>query len=293
MRIQFVAIFFVMMLLSLSLNAKIVDYNKVQSQLSKDNPDTSKVNSVNEDEVFDPFFRLYLGGFHSFSQTSLALNSATLGRGTDLDVESIFGEERKIFPRVEAIFNVGKRHEIGLTYWAIRKKRSAALDRDIQFGDTTFYINTSVEARFNFSNYGFTYRYAILANEHWFAGASLGFKLVDIEAGLKANLNERSYGNSKRLYAPLPLVGLHAAYKTSEHFLVRSTFEYFGLNIDDYRFRVLDFRTGVEYYPIKNLGIGADYHFFNTNFKKVPSGELDGNIDFRFNAISLYLALRL
>lgn len=108
-----------------------------------------------------------------------------------------------------------------------------------------------------------------------------------------SNLNGHSYSAERSVLAPVPLLGVHGTFNSGKHFLFRGTAEYFRLNVNDWDFRTIDARAGIEYYPIKNLGIGADYHFFDTIVRKVPSGKLDGEIDYKFNAFSLYLAIRL
>lgn len=263
----------------------------------KANFHSAKVSTVSQytldsSEIFKPKFRLYLGAFHAFSNITININSETLGRGTSFDIEKVFGSSSEILPRAELLFNPGKRHEIGLVFLRYHRSRSASLERDIQFGDTTFYANTSATSDFTYGNIALTYRFSVIEKDQLSAGLSFGARYAEVSAGLEANLNENSYSVERRIEVPVPLLGLHGTYYLEKHILFRSTLEYFRLGINDYRLRVLDFRLSGEYYFLKNLGVGAEYHFFSTKVKKVPSGELNGNVNFSFSAPSIFLALR-
>lgn len=248
--------------------------------------------STDSNEIFKPKFRFYLGAFHAFTNITLNINSESLDRGTSFNVEKVFGESGEILPRAELLFNPGKRHEIGLVLLRFHRSRTASLERDIQFGDTTFYVNSSVTSDFTYGNVALTYRFSVFEKERLSAGVSFGARYAEVSAGLKANLNENSYSVERRVGVPVALVGLHGTYYLDNHFLLRSTLEYFRLGINDYRLRVIDFRLAAEYYFFKNFGLGAEYHFFSTKIKKVPSGELNGNVNFSFSAPSFFLAMR-
>jgi len=289
--VEFMSIKIVLLTFLLLINCQVI----AKTSIEPDSTKTVKIeDEPEEEEVYEPFLRVYLGGFHAASKTSLFINSSMLGKGTTIDPEEALGiDEKKIIPRAEVIFNPGKRHEIGFTYWTIRRSNTRILDRDIQFGDATFSKNSSVTSKFNTTNYALTYRFSIFVDQHWDAGASIGGKIIDFDTRINANLNGNSYSKKNRTYAPVPLLGIHGGYKSGKHFIARGTAEFFTLNISEWDFSMIDARIGMEYYPIRHLGIGIDYHFFDTRIDKVPSGKLDGQFKYRFNAVSLYLALRI
>lgn len=245
-------------------------------------------------EVYDPFINIYIGAFHAFTKSSITFNSDALGRGTTIDPETVFGhKDRRILPRAEVIINPGKRHAINLTYWTVQRNRTRVLQENVNFGDTTFYINSSVTSKLKLTNYSGSYRFSIFAKPHWEAGLSLGGKFIDSYNSVRANLNGHTYSVTKQFYAPIPLGGIHATVNSGKHFLFRGTAEYFKLEIDDWDFHTLDLRGGIEYYPFKHIGIGLDYHYFDTLIRKVPSGKLNGEIELNFHAVSLYLGIRI
>lgn len=271
---------------SLSLRKKNINQNKFSSLSFKYSTDTS--------EIYQPFFRIYLGGFHAYSKSSITIHSDESRNGTDINPKKTFEHgEKKIIPRVEIILNPLKRHEIGFIYWTINRERTDTLNQYVRFRDTIFYPNTIMNSKFYFTQYELSYRYAFISNRRLRAGLSFGGKLLESDTRFRTIQNGHSYGVQKKIYAPIPLVGVHTTINISKHFSFRAAAQYLRLHRTNWYFQTIDGRAGIEYYPVKNLGIGIDYHYFDTDIQRIPSEKLNGEIEYRFSAVSIYMGLRI
>lgn len=241
---------------------------------------------------YQPVISVYLGGFHAFSRSKLAINSEQL-EGTMMDTEKNLGlKEKKIIPRLELIFVPFRRQEIHFLYYTIRRKATDSLPGGINFGDHGFLPKTPVTTKLNFSQYALTYRYRFLSERGCHAGLSFGGRLYNLDTRLQAHLNGHSFSAEANINAPAPMVGVHATIHSLRHFVVRGSAEYFRLDRRNWGFETIDVRAGIEYYPASHIGIGVDLHYFNTDIERIPSGKLNGRIKYSFAAASLYTGIR-
>lgn len=267
--------------------------NKVKNKENSPVGLTYKSGFKGKDDGFhDYFLTIQLGGFWAYNDAKVKLNSPEL-EGTEIDLERDFDlSNNKFFPRADVIFRIGKRHQIAASFFDLSRKKSLVLDRTVSFGDTTFYVNSGLDAKFRFTSYGLEYRFSIIKTPLWEAGVLLGAKGFKVYSKAEAHLNGYSYGVTKQYWAPVPLPGVHALVNLGKHVVLRGVGDYFQLSLDDWNFKVWEVRPGIEIYPIENLGISFYYHYLVADVNKVPDEDLNGYFKYRINAVSGQVALR-
>lgn len=247
------------------------------------------------DSLFKPHFYAYVGGFAPNVTTSIRFDSKTAKIGTILSLEENldFEDQPKLF-RADVTGRTGKRSVFALTYLSINRNKSFTLDKDIRFMDTTFETGASANLYFNTNYWAFSYRYSIFAKQNWSAGLSLGARFLTIKTGITASsLRLGNYNANSELVVPAPLIGIHGSAYLLPRFQFRYTWEYLKLNIEGIDIYVFDNNLGLEYYLLKNVGLGVSYSNVAFIVRDVPfSEEFTGEIKYSWYGFSMYIAAR-
>jgi len=246
------------------------------------------------DSVFNnPRLYFSAGSYHPTMTTSLRLDSE-IGLGTIISLEDDIklAEELSAF-RIDGTIRVKKRSQFMLAYTTLRRDRELVLDKDIDFKDTTFYIDASVRAYFDINYFALSWRYSLLDKPNWNAGFSVGLRIVQIKTGLQAQLNSKSYSEDVKLNAPALLVGIHGGAYLLPRLLGRYSLEYFQVSIADLKIIVIENRFSMEYFVFKNVGVGAGYEVNAYRIKEIPlSDNFKGKVNLGFGGFNLFLSAR-
>lgn len=234
-----------------------------------------------------PKFKLNLGAFHAYSKASILVQKGDMGTLID-PREDLNFEDSKIIPKVEFSYEPSERHEVSFLFWIAKRKAENTLKKDVYFNGILFPSATGLESKLTITNYSLTYRYSIFKKEHWKAGVTLGAKLINFQTKLIKDF----FTSSNTSLAPGPMVGIHGTYFVGKSFSFKGTIEYFDIKINDWHYKSGDLKGGIEFYPFKNWGIGADYHYMNIFFRRSNESS-KRNFDYKFNAFSLYLSFRI
>ncbi len=247
------------------------------------------------DSLFKPRFYLYAGGFSPEINTSIRFDSKTARVGTIISLENNLNFDSKpwLF-RADGIAKLGKRSTVAMTFLAINRNRSFTLDKDINFMDTTFEVGANASLYFNTNYFSLSYRYNIFAKETWSAGLSLGARVLTVKTGFTANSKKLgSYSSYSSLVVPAALIGIHGSAYLTPRFQFRYTWEYLKLNVEGIDIYVFDNNLSLEYFILKNVGLGASYSNVAFLVKDLPfSDEFTGEIKYNWSGFSLFVAAR-
>ncbi len=244
-----------------------------------------------------PWLYLSAGAYNPNIVTSLRIDSDN-GLGTDISLEDDLKFNSNIWVfKADAILQVSKRSQVAVMFTTLQRSKDLQLQGDVTFGDTTFYADAYVDVYFDTYYYAATWRYSIFNKPGWNAGFSIGLRTLQFKAGLyaSASLNQNSYDYRKdaKFTAPAILVGLHGAGYLTDRLLARYSIEYFQASIADIKINVLETKASVEYYIIKNAGIGAAYNSNIYLVRELPfSDNIDGKVKFIFGGFNLFLTAR-
>jgi hypothetical protein len=246
------------------------------------------------DSVFhNPRFYFSAGSYHPTMTTSLRLDS-DIGLGTVISLEDdIKLAEELTAVRVDGTVRVKKRSQFMMAYTTLRRNRELIIDEDIDFKDTTFYVDASVRAYFDINYFALSWRYSLLDRPNWNAGFSVGMRIVQIKTGLQAKLNTNSYSEDVKFNAPALLVGIHGGAYLLPRLLGRYSLEYFQVSIADLKIIVIENRFSMEYFVFKNVGVGAGYEVNSYRIKDIPlSDSFSGRVNLGFGGFNLFLSAR-
>lgn len=236
---------------------------------------------------------LSLGGaLNSSFDTNIRLDSATLGRGTDLSFEDDLGlsSTDQVF-RIDAYYRIDRRNRIDVGYFELDRSATETLGRDVQFGDAVIPIFTEVTSEFDTEVLQAAYRYSFWLEDDFEMGASLGLYTMWLTTGIQGTLLD--VGDKFSGIAPLPVGGLHAAYAIEDNLVLVGSGQIFYIDLQnvggfDIKGELYDIRIGLEYDFWDHLGVGVAYNPFLMDVELKERGlTLSG--EYAYQGIFIYL----
>ena len=237
----------------------------------------------------DDRFSISLGAFISDWGTNTQLNSDTLGLGTNIDFEDDLGLDASDTTfRVDGYFRFNDRHRLDLSVFDLSRNASKAIQKDIQFGDVSFVIDTVIDAKSDLSIYKLAYTYSFLRRDRGSLGVSAGLYVADA----KFNLSAQNAGQAEQrgITAPLPVFGLRGDYLLNDRFTLRGSAEFFALKYDDIDGSIRDLFISVDYQINKHTALGLGYNYVSIDADATRS-DFGGSLDWSYDGALLFLKL--
>jgi hypothetical protein len=240
-----------------------------------------------ESELLNGKFNFRIGG-QAFTQlrTTIRIDSETLGRGTEVTLEDDTALEESITVlRLDGNYRFTDRHSMTFSYYDIDRTGSRTIDREIEWGEEVFPVNTTLESFYRQEVFKLSYGYTFLIRPRGFLLASAGLHTMKFDTGLRAFDGSRQTSNSTD--APLPVVGLRGQYRFSDKWRLVGSVDMFGVEVGDYEGRWSDLLLSVEHDTWDRFGFGFG---FNTLGLDVRAGDenLMGTIDISFDSFVVY-----
>lgn len=236
------------------------------------------------------------GLFFADHATMARIDSETLGVGTLVDLETDLGlETRTRNARVDAALRLGRRHTLRGGYLRLSRGAEIQLQRQIQWGDEVFNVDVGVESAIELTLVPVSYRFSVVKSDRVDLGLSAGVFAAFLEASLDAP--SVSIQESESLDAPLPVLGADLDVALAPGLFLLAGAELFSLSIEDVDGTWSEFRGGLEYFPLRNVGIGAVYRYVSIEVD--GTGALDPGagteifVDYDLHGPQLFITLSL
>ncbi len=221
--------------------------------------------------------------------TKLRLDSRTLGRGVELDLEDIFGfDETTAGGRLDVYCRFFPRHKLHLAYYDISREGRRSASRAFQFGDRVFNLGVDIQTEFDFSIFQADYTYSVYQDEKWDLGLSLGVHAMDVEVSVTAH--NLGFTASAETIAPLPVAGLEVSYAITPRWFLRGRSDFFYLEFDDYEGHLVDAIFSLEYDFLDYAGVGIGYNYVDMNIE-AEADEFIGELNYSYGTFLAYLKL--
>ena len=88
--------------------------------------------------------------------------------------------------------------------------------------------------------------------------------------------------------APVPSFGFFMGYAINPKLIFRARAEFFGLEISDYEARFMDTKITIDWYPVRNFGVGLGWNSTRIDYKDL--GENPFSVDYRYGGVMLFLS---
>ena len=247
----------------------------------------------------DERFRLNLGGFFQRFETTVRVDSEKFGQGTEVNLEDDLGlSSNQANLRADGYWRFGRHGRIEFAYTGWNRQADHVIDRDITIGDTTYHAGASLDSRLRVNLVELYYSYSFWNTPKFEAGLQLGlsgaFSKTQFEGTGTISGGGGSTGGSfstedRSLVAPIPAIGIGARWTIVPKLLVSGRFRGLGATIDNVKASSTQGRVALDYYPWKNVGLGAAYDYMDIKIEKQSSPSVE--LDYKFSGPLAYLSL--
>ncbi len=245
-------------------------------------------------QSLDKTWVLQVGAYFPHVDSSLRVDGSGGNVGTSVDFERDLGFERQnSLPAFMMEWRPGDDWVVHAEYYALGRKSTATLDRDLIIGDTTYPVNGSISAGFDSDIFRFTVGNRFLQRENLEIGAAVGLHGTDfsvfIEGDGSVGGQAASFRSENRsVFAPLPTIGLFLNARPAPKVQVNARFDWLSLSIDDYSGRLINTEVSASYSVHKNVDIGAMYRLVDYQVK-VRRDDWNGRVDYNFKGPALFV----
>ena len=213
-----------------------------------------------------------LGSFLVDTETTVRLDGTTREIGTEVNFGDEFGFKDQNRFRVDGYWRFLDRHKVRFLYFNSSLSSTRNVSRDIEFGDVTFPLNTSVKGGIDIDIIEVAYEYSFIHRETFELSGSFGLHNISITASLKASASSnvgaggiaRDSESKAEGDGPLPVIGLRGIWALSDHFYFDGQAQFFAIKVDDYDGSLSDYKLSFVWQPLRNLGVGVGYNDFTT-----------------------------
>lgn len=201
-------------------------------------------------------FSLSLGAFVVDQGTETRLDSSLgAGDGTRLDFEADLGldSSNTVF-RIDGYLRFTERHRFDFSVFDFSRAAVRQIQRDIQWGDNSFALDTVIETDLDLTIYKAAYTYSFIRRDKGYLGATAGLYIADTTASLaQQSVGQAEVGD---LTAPLPVIGLRGQYQLADKWSIRASGEFFLMEYNDLDGSLVDLYTGIDYQLLDFMAIG-------------------------------------
>ena len=207
--------------------------------------------------------------------------------GSERDFDETLGfTKRRSIDLIDISWRPFDRHSFGLRQYRDSRSRMVRLEDELRFDGEVFPFDAQVRGRAAFSALELTYTGWIKASERSAMGVQVGALRLSANLSIRGEIESPDFGSaeggasvSRHLYAPL--VGI-----SGRQVLGRKVRTFFDLKAIQLRYDGVDGRAylgsaGIEYFPVKSLGLVLQYA--ETRVKVEQSvGDFNGQLDLGF-----------
>jgi len=212
--------------------------------------------------------------------------------GVNVDIEEALGMETSMSVfRAEALYRFGhnRRHQVDFLYYDLRRNATKKIDQQIEWGDHTYPIGTTVDSFFNVRIFKGSYSYAFFQDDRFRLSASLGLYMMPVEMGISAD----GIGSEEEAFiAPLPVLGLRCDFALTPKLFFKQSFEAFYLEYENFKGSIVAASLALEYrfWEKMCLGIGVDTFRLNIEAEgeDYPAIDFVGQIELNYTGLLLY-----
>jgi hypothetical protein len=231
-------------------------------------------------------FSLSLGVFITDRDTKAQLDSSQ-GDGTETDFEKDLGLDSSdtVF-RVDGYFRFTEKHRTDFSLFDLSRKKRKQIERDIQWGDSLYSIDTVIESNLDLAIYKAAYTYSFLHGDSGYLGATIGVYVADTSMSLaEQNVGQAEVGE---LTAPLPVIGLRGEHRLSDRWTFRASGEFFFVEYDNIDGSLVDLYAGFDYSVLDNLSLGIGFNSVTLDVDATKSG-FSGGLDWQYSGALAFL----
>jgi hypothetical protein len=196
--------------------------------------------------------------------------------------------------RLDLLWRIVPKHHVRFFFFDNDITRSRVVDRDIQWGDTTYHLGTNVESNVKMKVYELAYEYAFMHQPNFELDGTFGIHYTDLRIKLAGNATTGGGAaasfvtEERKLPAPLPVIGVRAGWAFAPQWYLEGIGQLFKIDIDGYNGNWFDARVGVTWMFHRNFGVGLGYNRWTTRVD-VNRSNFNGDAKFGYSGLQAFL----
>lgn len=204
--------------------------------------------------------------------------------GTDVNYDDTFGIGDFDRFRIEGSWRIAPRHLIHAMYFQNNRHAQRELNEEVNFGDETFPVGVTVNARSDLTVAQLSYEYAFLRRDSYELAGGIGVHYVDMGLGLDATVEgqggtvSRSLDADASTQAPLPVLGVRGLWRLPHNLYLSAQLQYFYIEFDPYKGSLTDLKASLVWQFSDHVGIGVGYNDFGFSFDIEDQHDFDGRL---------------
>lgn len=238
---------------------------------------------------------IWAGGYYPQMDTTISANDKSGRINGDVNLEDDLGfRDHKTVPRLRADFLIGDHQGFSFDYYSVNRTRTKSLARDITYDGNAYHAAARVDGKLNFDFGSASYRWWFgEGNDVFGLGLGAGYYRVEAAISGEASLNDESVQASSRsresAWAPLLQLGWRHAFNDNW----RMYFDAAGVRKNGGKLNghIYKAALGVEWFPWKNVGFGAEYGYAQIKLNQ-RKHDYDAHLDMKLNGPSLFARFR-
>jgi hypothetical protein len=234
----------------------------------------------------DPRFSISLGVFVTDRDSSTRIDGDA-GSGTNVDLEDDLGlrDSDSVF-RIDGYWRFAGKHRFDFSAFDLSRSATKQIDREIDWGDTTYPISATLETDVELEIYKAAYTYMFLKKGRSFLGGTIGLYIADI--GTRLSSPSAGSFESNNVTAPMPVIGLRGEYRFSDRWSLRGSSEFFVVDSGDVDGSLYDIYAGLDFSATQNVAFGLGFNAVNIDIG-VDKNRFQGDVDWQYSGALAFL----
>lgn len=239
-------------------------------------------------DPWDSPFQLQIGAFNAKADTTIRLDSEIGGGiGTSVNFEGDLGiSDSKTVPQFDFLWRINPRHGIEGSYISLKRDGSRTLTGQINWGEASFPVSTTVNSTFDTDTLRVAYRYSPINDNGNELALLLGLHYTKMKASISNAAGTISDEGS--VDYPLPTLGLRGSMRLADHWRLAGFAQFLKLKIDQYDGELLNFGGGIEWAFSRNAYAGLAYNYYRYKLTSEKTNAR-GEFDFTFDGPQIYV----
>ncbi len=193
---------------------------------------------------------------------------------------------------VDATIRMSRRNSFKINYISVRREgQPQSLTRDFTWNDETYRAGLTASGTIGMDLISTYYRFAVSKRDRFEIGVATGLGYLKLEAAIKAQgsltgpggqVDSVNLDESGSLGVPTGDIGGYFNAWLTKRVVMRGDFLYILIRPADMEASVTDWRLAVDYYPLRNVGLGVQYKYNEFRYQQsLEKGNLGGTVGFQ------------
>jgi len=218
----------------------------------------------------DPFY-FAIGAFFPKTTTEAQLDSTRLGVGANVTFESTLGmDSRQAVPSAIGRMRLGEHWRIEAEWFQLNRDGVRTIERQIQWGDTVFPVNTQLSSTFDFYDLRLSAGYSFFKRADKEIGVGLGLHVASYNVSLSGSAVGSEHND---VLAPLPVISFYGQFALTERWAVGGRLDRFSLSYSKYDGSLSSLGLDVTYQPFRHVGFGLAYRTLFINMQATDASK--------------------